>query len=245
MFTLGKRFACGLAIAVLGVAVAGATPARAQEQEPVHHPSPWYLRLGAGYEHRGSAHEKTGSAALTFNPGFLVSTAVGYKFSNMRLEAESAYFDNPVDVAAVTHVFAEKASGNVGVQSYLLNLYYDIKMRGHSEHKLAPYVGAGVGFMQSSINSLATPTLLHGIPNPAGGFYVNPNSIISATSQWDLASQIGFGANYALNDKTGIYLGYRYIRGNGYFRFDTTSFGTFRPNAAAIEELETGVTIKI
>jgi len=245
MNTLGKRFACGLAIVALGAGLTGGTPARAQEQEAVHHQSPWYLRLGAGYEQRGSAHEKTGSAALTFNPGFLLSTAVGYRFSHMRLEAESAYFNNSVDVATVTHVFSEKASGNVGVQSYMLNLYYDIKMKGHGEHKLMPYVGAGVGFMQSSINSLATPTLLKGIPNPNGGYYVNPNSIISATGQWDLAGQAGIGVNYALNDKTGIYLGYRYMRGNGYFRFDTTSFGTFRPNAAAIEEIETGVMIKI
>lgn len=212
MFTLGKRFASGLAIAVLGVgfAVTAVGPTRADNDEH----SPYYLSLGVGAEHRENAADRSG-AATKFKQGLDGTLALGRHVGrSVRVEAETNYFYNANDkeyapVPGTPLVTGDPARGNIGLETYMFNVYDDITIK--KSPRLKPFVGAGIGLFQSQVHGLTSATLVN-LSALTGGAV--PNFVLDTSSDWQTAYQFKAGLAYQADKDTVVYIDIRRFLGN-------------------------------
>lgn len=107
--------------------------------------------------------------------------AVGYAYRNARAETEFGVFNVNGD-----------DSGDLAVYSLMFNVYYD----WHTGSPWTPYVGGGVGLAVVEYD-----TLRPGGPGPG------PLNGTDAAFAWQLLT----GLEYAFNQQSSLYAGYRYF----------------------------------
>jgi opacity protein-like surface antigen len=171
---------------------------------------------------------------LDWQDGFAMSASIGRRFDVFRLEAEFSFMNNRIEYsgAGIPGVgdFNGPAAGNVSLNSYMLNVYHDIKIK---DWCWEPYVGAGVGFYQSEINSLY-PIYFPEIGAAYGG--------VNSTSDMPFAYQFRVGASRPLTERTEFFIGYRYFNGAD-LSFAGEPFGPFAPNSGITNHLEAGLRV--
>jgi opacity protein-like surface antigen len=119
------------------------------------------------------------------------------------------------------------ANGNVRLDMYTLNVYYDLNGFGY-ERRFRPYIGAGVGLMTSTISGLQ-PSFF-----PAIGV---DRALNASNTQPTFNFQAGI--SYLAAKQTEFYLGAQYIY-TSTFLFQNTDFGTLMPNGARNWVIKTG-----
>ncbi len=171
----------------------------------------WYLGMSAGRVNRKQSTDITAvpQTAAVFSNGFGLNGMAGYRFGNgIRLEAESSYQNNKnktfiTNTATGTN---EPSVGNVGLRAFMANVYYDLPLK---KSRFKPYIGAGYGVYQSSINGFTAPSLS------------GANIVLDTRSTETNAWQYRIGTSYAVNRRTEFTLGYRKFLGTKLkFRFD-------------------------
>lgn len=182
---------------VTGLALGATIPAQADDG--------FYGQLGAGVQHRESATDEAGTT--TFETGYNLSGAVGYRVNQARFELEGAYLDNDDSTTDPVGplIGKEPSSGHVDIRSVFLNAYYDLPL---SNPDFSLYGGLGIGTYQVKIHGLTTPTLAN-LPPVWGG-----PIIVNGESDWNTAFQIKAGLNYQVSPRATLFAGYRYFRGN-------------------------------
>jgi len=121
----------------------------------------------------------------------------------------------------------------VSLRKYMFNLYYDFNVK---DSKIKPYIGAGVGFYQSEINSL--------FPEFFAGNLGLPTSGVNTTSNFPFAYQLKAGVNYEMTQRTELYVGYCFFHGES-LDFAAPPFGPFHPDGAATHSVELGLRFKL
>ncbi len=168
----------------------------------------FYIRLGAGFQNRADAQDFIGRAS--FDTGYKLNGAVGYRYSDFRAEVEYTYFRNDFDeltffepgtTTPVAGPPETSPGAYVDGRALMLNVYYDIPL----SRRLRPYIGGGIGVYNAHIVELSPPGF--------GGFEAN------GFSASRFAFQLRAGLSYAITDSLDISLGYRYFQGNR-FEYD-------------------------
>jgi opacity protein-like surface antigen len=196
----------------------------------------WYVMLAGAAQSRDNVQEIGDPATfLIFDDGFAINMALGHQFDLFRLDFEYSYFNNQIETAGagIPNVgnFVGDAVGNVSVKAYTLNTYYDYRI-GQSCFK--PYVGAGIGLMQSEINSLF-PSFFPALGAATGG--------VNTTSNVKFCYQFRVGLSYELTHRTELFSGYRFFDA-GPLTFAGEPFGVFSPDGATFHNFEAGLRVK-
>lgn len=128
---------------------------------------------------------------------------VGYRMGDIRLEGEIFR-----TAAALSNGFVQgnvgtaNASGTTQNSAYMINAYYDVPI-GSS---FKPYVGAGLGIMNSRFTGGATVVT----PGTGGGAPTTTNESYDA-SKSGLAYQLKAGISYTIGPKTDLFFQFRYL----------------------------------
>jgi len=202
-----------------------------------------YVQADIGIQQREFAGEN-GITNLMFDPGLYGGVGVGYRYDrNFRFSFEYSQMNNSVSkirpgipIPVVDPVIGPvgtdgaqfPANGNVKLDSYTLNAYYDLNGFG-KEKKIRPYLGAGVGLMTSTIYNL----------QPQFFPFIGVNRSLNA-SNTQPTFNFQAGLAYLLNKQTEFYLGGQYAY-TSTFLFQNTDFGTLMPNGARNWTLKTGM----
>lgn len=166
----------------------------------------YYVTIGIGPQWREYTSDSLG--AVTFNTGFALNGAVGYRLPcNFRTEFEGSYFNNDFDTYQAAGSTKKKAGGTSGVTALFGNLYYDVPL---GQSRFAPYVGFGVGSYKVSVQGLTNGDL----QSTTAYQNLGPGFAVTADSSWTLAWQARIGTSIALNRKVDMLIGYRYFHGN-------------------------------
>ncbi|MHB8808672.1 MAG: outer membrane protein [Desulfobulbaceae bacterium] len=128
---------------------------------------------------------------LSYDPGWAIGAAVGYRFSNFRVEGEVAYQENDIDESSAFGISID-SSGDVNGTAFLVNGYYDFI----NTSAFTPFITAGLGYANVEIND-------YGIPGSGLGRYSDDDSVF--------AYQVGVGVGYAVNENVTIDAWYRYF----------------------------------
>lgn len=201
-----------------------------------------YVQADIGFSSREFAGEN-GITNLTFDPALFGSVALGYRYdNNFRFSFEYSSTTNavdkirpgvpiPVEDSVIGPVGANgaqfDANGDVRLDTYTLNAYYDLPGFG-PDKRFRPYLGAGIGFMRSKISGL----------QPAFFPSVGTDRTLDAS---DTQPVITFeaGLSYLISERAEVYMGGEYMY-TSTFLFEDTSFGTLMPNGARSWVLKTG-----
>jgi len=130
-------------------------------------------------------------AAIDTNTGFGVSGAVGYRFSDARVELEVGYNYNDVDSITVNDLEAS-VDGSVDTWQFFVNGYYDIP----TNSRFRPYVGGGVGLSILSANDVST------VVPPLGEVSLDDSST-------SFVFQLKAGVGYDFSENFNAFVGYR------------------------------------
>jgi len=125
----------------------------------------------------------------SFDMGFNVGASGGFDFGPARVEGELTYRQNDYDELSDAG-FSIAADGDVSALSLLVNGFWDIETGG----PVTPYLGAGIGVAQVSINDLG----ILGIS-------------LADDDDTVFAYQFAAGAAFELNPNIALDLGYRYF----------------------------------
>lgn len=158
------RKAISRAALLLSTATIGAMPLAANAGEAWPN---WYLGLAADMAFLSDADLSGGgsSGSLEHESGRAFAVQLGYTHDSWatrgvgawRVEAE--YFNHAADNDSITFGGATgAASGDTALHAGLLNAYYDFAMTGT---RWSPYVGAGIGFADVSLDTNSTPLTVH------------------------------------------------------------------------------------
>ena len=133
---------------------------------------------------------------LELEEGLAVGGAIGYDTGTIRLEGEVAFQENDFGkmTGSAGGVSASLGlSGNMAFLGVLLNGYYDFRNDG----SFTPYVTAGLGFANISVNDLGIPS--QGVPSSGD----EDDSVF--------AYQVGGGLGFAISDSATLNIGYRLL----------------------------------
>jgi opacity protein-like surface antigen len=196
----------------------------------------WYLSASGAWQQRETVHEVDDPQTfIEFHSGFLANAALGMRFDSFRLELETSFMNNEVDVAGAGGL-SSPSPGNVNLRAYMLNMYYDVQFQNSC---WMPYVGAGIGTYQSEINGLI-PEFFDQIGPPFVGSPVN------ATSDMPLAYQFRAGVTRPIGCRSEFFTGYRYFKGEE-LEFASAPFATFaptfHPDGTEIHAIEFGLRV--
>jgi opacity protein-like surface antigen len=124
---------------------------------------------------------------------------VGYRMGDIRVEGEAFRTAPELSLGFIqgNGATATNVSGSSQSNAYMVNAYYDLPIG----NTIKPYVGAGLGFMNTTFTGRASVT-------PTGG--------AAATETFDasksgLAYQFKAGFSYAMDSKTDVFLQFRYL----------------------------------
>ena len=196
----------------------------------------WYVTLSGAVQSRSNVSEVGDPATfLLFDDGFAIDVALGHQFELFRLDLEYSYFNNQIETAGagIPNVgnFVGDAVGNVSVKAYTLNAYYDYVI---DQSRFKPYVGGGIGLMQSEINSLF-PSFFPALGAATGG--------VNTTSNVKFCYQFRVGLSYELTYRTELFSGYRFFDA-GELTFAGEPFGVFHPDGATFHSFEGGLRVR-
>jgi opacity protein-like surface antigen len=199
-------------------------------------PDRWYLSVSGAWQQRETVHEVDDSQTfIEFHGGFLANAALGMRFDFFRLELETSFMNNEVDVAGAGGL-SSPSPGNVNLRALMFNVYHDVQFQNCC---WMPYVGGGIGTYQSEINGLI-PEFFDDIGPPFSG---NP---VNATSDMPLAYQFRAGVTRPIGCRSEFFTGYRYFKGEE-LEFASTPFAnfapTFHPDGTEIHAIEFGVRV--
>ncbi len=172
----------------IAISAAAATLLIAQPSGAISLNSGWYVNGGGGANWQTNGDLKLNNTQQDLNAatGWMASASVGYAWRNrVRLELEFAYRDNGVD--SLANVAAE---GDTRLLTGMVNALYTLPTPG----PVAPFFGVGVGAGHLELDSL----------RPLGTTSVDD-------SNTGLALQAIGGIEYAVTDKLGLNLSYRYL----------------------------------
>ena len=132
----------------------------------------------------------TDPATASYDTGWAGIATVGYAFHNWRVELEGGYRHNSLDslVQFDPGPTIESNNGHLNTWSIMGNVLYDIPLT----ERFSLTLGAGAGGARSDIKYESGP-----------GF---------KDSDWNFAYQGIAGVNYAIGQRTELYLDYRYFR---------------------------------
>ena len=198
--------------------------------------SPWYVSVSGAWEQRETVHEIDDARTfIKFQGGFLANAAIGVRCDCFRLEFETSFMNNGVELAGAGGL-SSPAVGNVNLHAYMFNAYHDVEIKNCC---WKPYVGAGIGVYQSELNGL-NPEFFDQLGAPFTGQPIN------ATSDMPLAYQFRAGLTRPLGCRAELYSGYRYFRGEE-LEFASAPFAafapTFHPDAAKVHAIELGIRV--
>ena len=201
-----------------------------------------YVQGEIGAASRDPAYENQ-TTMTTFDPGLYGGVALGYRYDrNFRFSFNYSAIDNAankispgIPIPVVDPIIGPvgvdgaqfPAAGNIRLDSYTLNVYYDLNGFGY-ERRFRPYIGAGVGLQTSTISGLQ-PAFF-----PSIG--VNRSANASSTSP---VLKVEAGLSYLFNPKTEFYIGGEYSYVTDYL-FENTAFGTLVPNGSRNWIIKTG-----
>jgi outer membrane protein OmpA-like peptidoglycan-associated protein len=157
----------------------------------------WYFSAGTGVNYvpdLKATDNKAGAnpTKMKTDIGMVIDGAIGYGFDGLpiRVEGEFGWRDNSADTVSTPALGSHPGTGDFQPLSFMANVYYDF----HTGSAFTPYVGAGVGAVDLSVNSLSESgrTL---IDNSATG----------------LGYQGIVGASYKVNDALSLRADYRYL----------------------------------
>ena len=205
-----------------------------------------YVQADIGIQQREWSGEN-GNTQLFFNEGLYGGLAVGYRYdrnfrfafeysemnndvSDMRAGNGGQLFRDPKNTDVILQDGSSKVSGNgdVKLQSYTLNAYYDLNGFGH-ERRFRPYLGAGIGLQTSTLKGV-TPSFFPfaGLGAEANGASTDPVMTLEA------------GISYLATDQAEFFLGGKYSFVDG-FLLENTDFGNLQPQGSRNWILKTGV----
>ena len=199
-------------IVIAGTLFALATAADAQQSSA----KPWYIAIGAG----GAWYQDTSlsgatSGKVAFDTGWTLNAAIGRQLGSLesvRLELEGVH-----DRSDVGSFNGANASGTVYNYGLMFNFLYDI----HTNSKWVPYLGAGAGWLEASLDKVVSGTTI-----------VDDSDAVFA---W----QFKGGVAYELKPAMAITLGYRYLDSNDLSLISPTG-GTISAGGPQIQNLELG-----
>ena len=151
----------------------------------------WYVAGGLGASFANDVDIKQLGATITtdFDTGIIGSLAIGHSFESLRIEGEFAYMQNDVSSLKAFGIGVD-ASGDVSAASLMANVYYDFD----TGSKWKPFIGAGAGYSNVSINNLSS-----------SGF------LLADDDTGVFAYQLKAGIGYAFTDKLDGTVGYRFF----------------------------------
>ncbi len=126
------------------------------------------------------------SVDAEYDNGYGGAVLIGYDYGALRLELEGAYRSSSVE--GLKPFVAAK--GDLDIQTLLLNAYYDIDTGSY----LTPYLGAGVGWAEVSLDGI----------NGDGTLLVDDDDSV-------LAGQVAAGFQFRLNSTISLDVGYRFL----------------------------------
>ena len=152
----------------------------------------WYaaVRGGVTNSNMNSVDESsttTAKADIDFDNVWMMSGAVGYRYSYFRAELEYSYREDHDETSATGLSGTE-----FGAKNLMLNGYFDFL----PNYVISPYVSAGIGWAQLSLDTFSK----------AGGA-TTTNSVDSDNFTWS----IGAGMTVRVNKCLNIDAGYRYL----------------------------------
>jgi opacity protein-like surface antigen len=144
---------------------------------------------------------------------------VGYRFGDVRVEVEANRTLAELQSSSVASLRGSRQNN-----AYMLNAYYDLPL----STQIKPFIGAGIGLLDSSFSGTAT------VPGAPGA----PPSIVGVNgSKSGLAYQLKAGISYGLDSKTDIFLQYRYLSS------PSNSLGEGQINDFSSQSFEGGIRI--
>lgn len=195
------------------VLLAIANPALAQSDS-------WYVAGGLGVAFANDVDNTQQGVTITseFDTGALASVAIGHTFGGLRAEGEFAYVQNDVS-GLKSGGLSAPADGDVSAASLMANLYYDF----NTDSKWKPYIGAGAGYANVSVNNLTS-----------GPF------AIADDNTGVFAYQFKAGIGYAFTKELDGTLGYRFFGTQDADLVDSTG-AAFTADGLQINVIEVGV----
>lgn len=180
----------------------------------------WYIagNLGASFANDSDNTQMGFTVTSEFDTGVIASVAGGHTFGGFRAEGELAYIQNDVSSLEAFGTSLD-ATGDVGVTALMANVYYDF----NTDSKWKPYIGAGIGYSNISIDNLG-----------ASGV------VIADDSAGAFAYQLKAGIGYAFTDSLDGTLGYRFF-GTADADFVDTSGFQFNSDGLQTNIIEIGV----
>jgi opacity protein-like surface antigen len=167
---------------------------------------------------------------VKFDPGFRIGLAGGYQLTDwFAAELEIAGMQNPIRPLTAPYVSVQSAA------LYNIPIMVNAKFQYRNRSPLTPYIGAGVGVSDDILDA-------GHIEVPTGPDYPVPEFQGSA-SQFVFAWQIMAGLRYALTERMGLSLEYRYfwadspswkVNNNNQPIGDTIQFGQTRTQVLSL-----------
>ncbi len=203
-----------------------------------------YVQSDIGVQQREWAGEN-GNTQLFFDAGLYGGLAVGYRYdrnfrfafeytemnnevSDMRSGAPVKEFRDPkLGFLLQTGSEKEKGLGDVKLQSYTLNAYYDLNGFGH-ERRFRPYLGVGVGLQTSTLKGVT----------PASFPFIGAGAEANKAST-DPVLTLEAGLSYLATDQAEFFLGGEYSFVDN-FLLENTDFGNLQPQGSRSWILKTG-----
>ena len=203
-----------------------------------------YVQSDIGVQQREWAGEN-GNTQLFFDAGLYGGLAIGYRYDrNFRFAFEYTEMNNEVSdmrSGAPVKEFRdpklgfllsngsekEKGLGDVKLQSYTLNAYYDLNGFGH-ERRFRPYLGVGVGLQTSTLKGVT----------PASFPFIGAGAEANKAST-DPVLTLEAGLSYLATDQAEFFLGGEYSFVDN-FLLENTDFGNLQPQGSRSWILKTG-----
>ena len=126
---------------------------------------------------------------LSYDTGWTLGAAVGYRFNNLRVEGELSYQKNDLDQVSAMGVSLD-GTGDASGTALLVNGYYVFA----NESAFTPYIRVGQGNAKVEANDYAVNGVDIGSEDDSGFAY-----------------QAGVGVGYAVNENVTIDIKYRYF----------------------------------
>ena len=240
-----KRVFLGAVIALafsLSAMICSPSVAQAYSEGPEFLPEPqnamgWYLTPKFAASIVMSKEDVAGKAGKSEHDGVVGFTlAAGYDFYRrfdipIRVELEYGYNDNfdrsyyntPIDGA----IFKSK----IGIQTALINAYYDFHYFGN----FVPFItaGAGLGFVRGEGSAV--------VPNETN---TGNDSVSGTKTKTEFAFQVGLGASYHFTESIAADLGYRFVKiGTAKYQMSSTNRydGSYKAKNLGLHQFQLGM----